>query len=50
MLRSYPLGAVSYQSPWPTGEKLEPEEAFTAGLDAIEAQLLPGPCRPTIGR
>jgi AcrR family transcriptional regulator len=39
VLWSYLHGAVSLRLAWPTREGLDPEEAFTAGLAALEAWL-----------
>ena len=39
VLWSYLHGAVSLRLAWPTREGLDPEEAFTAGLEALEAWL-----------
>jgi AcrR family transcriptional regulator len=39
VLWSYLHGAVSLRLAWPTREGLDPDEAFTAGLEALDAWL-----------
>jgi AcrR family transcriptional regulator len=42
VLWSYLHGAVSLRLTWPTREGLDPEGAFTAGIEALEAWLASG--------